>query len=211
MNKKLILLVSCFLGACGGGSGGKGPNLTPAEHLFGAGIGTGATPSHLIPREDGEGYEILSFGAWGNVYDIKRTTNGVVGIDFNHKSFSNNSRIEVFDFLGQQKQDISTNYKSLKDASVEKSTFVGPAIVYMEGGYCGSRCFSISGSDYGTMKLQFGRDIDNATIEFVMSNPDNNLVVTKNSDDLRFTSDRQNVVVTYETANKAYIGYGAKQ
>ncbi len=214
--KQYIALISALaLAACGGGSGGgHGDGLTPAEHLFGAGIGTGQTPTHIIPREDGAGFEILSFGAWGNVYDIKETTNYSLGLG--PVDVVNIHNVALYDFLGQQKLDIATNYKSLKDASVANSTFVGPAIVYLKDttAYC-STCFPANDSDYGTMKLQFGQDIDNATIEFVMHNPENNLTVPTETWDnnpyLRFTTDRQNVAVGYETTDKAYIGYGSKR
>ena len=212
--------------ACGG-SGGGGDKLLPAEKLFGKGIGTGQTPTHIVPREDGAGFEILSFGAWGNVYDIRQTTDN---IDFpasggwnTASSIRNNNNIALYDFLGQTKLDVKENYKFIADASVTGATFIGPAVMY--SWIYGGGVRNATDSDYGTMKLQFGEDIDSARLEFVMNNPSNNLITTytgtcgSDKPCLKFTSDRENVAVTYRspgslsqgTEGKTYVGYGSKR
>lgn len=228
MRKLVTLTVVLVLTSCGGGSGGgHGDRLTPAEHLFGPGVGTGQTPSHIVPREDGAGFEILSFGAWGNVYDIKTTTERIdspASGGWNMFSdISNNGHISLYDFLGQKKLDVEKNYRFGANASVENATFVGPAIMY--SWVYGGGMHGATGSDYGTMKMQFGEDIASARIDFVMSNPSNNITTLYNgtcgSDRPcpRFTEDRKNVAITYETPGgvyqgtegKTYIGYGAKK
>ena len=204
------------LAACGGGSGG-GDGLTPAEHLFGAGIGTGQTPTHLIPREDGAGFEILSFGAWGNVYDIKETTASYISGGgpgaWRGVAISNIHNYTLFDFSGQQKEDIRANYRFSKDASVSNATFVGPAIVYNKDHSIGGDGFHANSSDYGTMKLQFGQDIDNWRLDFVMSDSANNATITSPDSytNIEFTSDRKKVGVSYGNDEHVYIGYGSKQ
>ena len=215
MNKKLILLVSCFLGACGGGSGRNGPNLTPAEHLFGAGIGTGATPSHLIPREGGNGYEILSFGAWGNVYELKKTSD-TISPKANMVSINAYHNAELYDFTGQQKLQMQ-DWHYEKDASVSNAIFTGPAIMYSGKGWLGD--MAAEASDYGTVKIQFGYDIaDPARVEFVMSNPENSINMTSGYT-MNFSEDRNNVYIwagykedpgKYESPSKFYQGYGHK-
>ena len=214
---KKIKTLSLIFGS-GGSGGGYGDGLTPAEHLFGPGIGTGQTPTHIVSREDGAGFEVLSFGAWGNVYDLKKTNGSVFGGWSSGNNIKNNN-IELYDFLAQRRLDVQQNYKSEVDASVANSTFVGAAIMY--AWHAGNGLIA-DGSDYGTMKLQFGEDIGSARLEFVMSNPDNNLITmvsgTEHSDgfDSKFTTDRKNVSVKYRTSfdatyGKTYIGYGSKK
>lgn len=231
--KKYVVLASVLtLTACGGGSGGgdHGENLTPAEKLFGADFGTDQNPTNLIERQDGAGFEFLSFGAWGKVYDIKKTSTGISNGDSGAWSNVSIHRgigdFTLFDFLGQQKQDIQNNYIYMNDVYNANSTFVGPAIVYnrdysvtpttcsMHHGCYVSNDFYAGNSDYGTMKLQIGQDIDNWKLDFVMSNPDNNATIISpdaNIDKIRFTSDRQNAAVSYKTEDRWYVGYGARQ
>ena len=219
--KQYTLLISALaLSACGGGSGGgDGNGLTPAEHLFGTGIGTGATPSHLIPREDGTGFEILSFGAWGNVYDIKETSNRITlkdswGMYDNHIWIQSRQNSTIYDFTGQQNLEVE-QWRYAKDASVSNATFTGPALMY-QGTQSYGDTWTADASDYGTVKIQFGYDIDNPpSIEFVMSNPENNL--TTSTATINFSEDRNDAyiwTVVREDNNfnnfKAYKGYGHK-
>lgn len=213
--KQYIALISALaLSVCGGGSGGGTEiNLTPAEHLFGAGIVTGQTPTHLVPREEGAGFEILSFGAWGNIYDIKKTTNFTGAWRSGLQSIYPGKY--VFDFSDQIKLDITTNFKFSRDASVANATFVGPAIVYISDI---KDNLYITDSDYGTMKVKFGQDIANTRLEFVMNNPDNNLVTTSTYSwypNFYFTEDRQNIAICHDTRDgtieKIYFSYGSKQ
>lgn len=212
MKQYITLIFALALSACGGGSGGgHSDGLTPAEHLFGAGIGTGQTPTHLVPREDGAGFEILSFGAWGNVYDIKENSNSTIDLRaWNYWQLTNNSGGALYDFIGQQKLHMQENYRFAKDASVANSTFVGPAIAYHT-----DNSQRLLDSDYGTMKLQFGQDIDNTRLEFVMNNPANNLTVTgPENTRMLFDSNRGNVAVSYWTTtggDPIYVGYGSKR
>lgn len=211
MKNVVLLTLILLLSACGGGSSGGGNGLSPAENLFGAGIGTGQVPTHLVPREDGAGFEILSFGAWGNVYDIKRTSENSINLNgWQYGTHTISSDEPLFDFLGQQKLNIQDNYRFAKDASVANSTFVGSAIMYTT-----DPSQHLTDSDYGSMKLQFGQDIDNIRLEFVMNNPENNITVTSNDNvNLRFTGDRQDVAVGYWTLSgndPIYVGYGTKK
>lgn len=215
--KKYFVLISVFaLAACTGGSGGGGSSLTPAEQLFGGGMGTGATPTHLISRPDGIGNEILSFGAWGNVYDLRETSNRIsiggwtspYNPSYIWLNVQNGS--EVYDFTTQQNQAINT-WGHLADASVSNATFTGPAIMYKG---VGSSDYLTNSSDYGTMKVQFGYDIGTpARIEFVMSNPENNLV-TNGASVERFSDDMNNIyimkVIRGENfiLDRVYRGYG---
>lgn len=219
MKKYLDLISVLTLAACAGGSGGGGNSLSPAEQLFGSGMGTGATPTNLISRPDGVGSEILSFGAWGNVYDLKKTSDNVELTGW-HTSYSPgvylsvSSGSEVYDFTGQQKLEIA-QWTYPKDASVSNATFTGPAIMYQG---IPNVWHVTNGSDYGTMKLTFGYDIDSpARLEFVMSNPENNLVVDQFnfSGTANFSEDRNNVYLYYyhDTQNSYqggnyYKGYG---
>ena len=218
MKKYLFLIPILTLTACGGGSSGEhGASLTPAEHLFGAGIGTGQIPSHLVPREDGAGFEILSFGAWGNIYDIKETSNNITYQYFYpHESFYVRSGSKVYDFMGQQNQ-LLNQWTYLKDGSVSNATFTGPAIMYKGTGNYASG-FLADNSDYGTMKLKFGYDIDTPpTLEFVMSNPENNLTVENFNGTPRFSEDRNDVYIWHVQKDNPdgpidaiYRGYGHK-
>jgi hypothetical protein len=210
--KNYLLLISILsLTACGGSGGGGENGLTPAENLFGAGIGTRQTPTHLVPREDGAGFEILSFGAWGNVYDIKENPNNKIDLrPWGYSQLTNYSSGALYDFIGQQKLHMQENYRFAKDASVANSTFVGPAIAYHT-----DNSQRLLDSDYGTMKLQFGQDIDNTRLEFVMNNPANNLTVTgPENTRMLFDSSRENVAVSYWTTrggDPVYVGYGSKR
>ena len=213
--RKYITLVSILsLAACGGGSGG-GDGLTPAEHLFGVGIGTGQTPSHLVPREDGNGFEILSFGAWGNVYEIT-PINGYGTFEYLGE-VQNPENLTMYAFTGQQNLQMA-QWGYAKDASVSNAVFTGPAVML---GYHNinqsNHVFHVAdSSDYGTVKIKYGYDISNPpSIEFVMSNPENNLTTT--SATINFSEDRNNVRIWTEVRDdndwnkyKSYTGYGHK-
>lgn len=235
----LGLLNACSLDGGGGGhnySGDNGDNptvptppenpainnpdidemLKDSEKLFGKGNGLGNTPTELKEQIDNAGFSYMSFGAWGNVYDITeadKTTSWDVfcrGCMTRDRIWANAGHI---DFTTQQREELKT-YTYSKDASVANSVFRGPALMHYLP--WNSNTGEVIDWDYGTMELKFGQDIANATLSFTMSNPINNRTVDgyflQN-----FSADRNNVEVGYaEFENNAhnvrsYHGYGTKQ
>lgn len=232
MKPFVILLSILSLTACGGGSGGTSnstsnpgtvtpddPNvpgiddeLTAAEQLFGQGNGIGATPTTLLARTDDLGFEYLSFGAWGNVYDLRETDTTKMVKIYGSNTFITGQHLE---FTTQQLQTMQS-WTNAKDVSVADSTYTGPAIMYyMPHNPSGD----VTESDYGTMQLSFGHDISNSVLNFVMHNPANSISLNSTDDvyTTGFSEDRNNVVVVYGVYEnnalnlRIYHGYGTKQ
>lgn len=193
--------------------GGGGNSLSPSEQLFGSGMGTGATPTHLISRPDGIGNEILSFGAWGNVYEIT-PINGHGFFEYLGE-VQNPGHISMYAFTGQQKMQMA-QWDYTEDASVSNAVFTGPAVMLEYHNVNQSNYVShvADDSDYGSVKIKFGYDISNPpSIEFVMSNPENNLTTT--SATINFSEDRNNARIWTNVRDdtdwnkfKSYTGYG---
>ena len=245
MKKIIYCLFILVLGACGGNSSGNGtassspeinmpdeptfipddtdtPNieeeLTAAEILFGKGNGLGSAPTYLKAQNDNAGFSYMSFGAWGNVYDIVEKTERrgfTFPINFGYTSHEFVDG-PYMDFTTQKNTELTT-YTYSKDATVENSVFRGPALMYKMPH--NPNTGQLLDSDYGTMELKFGKDIDLATVSFVMSNSANNISISSANDEFsqNFSEDRQHVDVQYglyDNNNRTvtvYHGYGDKQ
>ena len=235
MKHFVILLSILSLTACGGGSGGSSPSnpgpvnpgntnvpglddeLTAAEQLFGQGNGTGATPTALLARTDNLGFDYLSFGAWGNIYNLKESDTTkllkiLVPSEPTYNAFISGNHLE---FTTQQLETMQ-NWTHTKDSRVAEATYTGPAIMYyMPFNPSGA----VTESDHGTMQLSFGQDIANSVLNFVMHNPSNNISLNSADDvySTNFSEDMNNVVVVYgmweNNAHnlRVYHGYGSKQ
>ena len=262
MKKILSLFMILILAGCaGGGSGGGSTNgnanqgetpvipgqddpnigeeLTAAEQLFGQGNGTGATPTELLPRTDNLGFEYLSFGAWGNVYDIKHNDDPTPNI-----AYFEGQQGGHYSFITNAENENMNSWNHTANASVADSVFAGPAIMHNVTKYdtkidivnpcptCGYTIYFKHDPDYGTMQLAFGHDITNYVLTFTMNNPENNLVLTYPNDasngyiNLKFddTNERAHVFYRDEIPGvgcedpycyiqhyKEYEGYGIKQ
>ena len=261
MKKFLSLFLVIILVGCGGGSGGTSnstsnpgtvtpdeptvipddPNipgiddeLTAAEQLFGQGNGTGATPTTLLTRTDALGFDYLSFGAWGNVYDIKYNEDPTPNI-----AYFDGQQGGHYSFITNSENEYMTSWNTTANASVANRVFTGPAIMHNVTKYdsridyptC-QQCTTTfkHNPDYGTLQLAFGHDITNYILTFKMNNPENNLVLTLPEDAnglmylaTKFNEQRDKVYIFHRTEAeredpygyiehyKEYQGYGIKQ
>lgn len=219
MKNYLIFILAFTISACnsGGGSGGveydDNCTLSESEQLFGQGNGTGAIPTELLPHTDNAGLSYLSFGAWGNVYDLVKN-NTTVKVPYETVYNTNHDLLE---FTTQQK-DKMESWKYYADETVADAAFVGPAIMYHLRQPKGYSYSFFEGQDYGTVKVTYGHDISNATVSYTMHNPNNNWEYTTNSANwlFHFSDDRQNIQIDsrnrYElngdTHTNFYQGYG---
>jgi hypothetical protein len=249
MKKILALVLTLLLTACGGGGGSTGssgnssgsnpgntpgedpivpdpndPNiieeLTAAEQLFGQGNGTGATPTNALFRTDDLGFPYYSFGAWGNVYDIKMN-------DGTYQYYGGLVDIGYFTFIQNAENAGMNSWNKYPDVSVADSTFKGPAImnhqvIYSANG--GSTTFYYY-PDYGSLQVSFGHDINDYIINFVMHNPENNLTLTSETVSgnsiWKLNDERDKIRVQYSQFTheenepfwhtRIYQGYGIKQ
>lgn len=247
MKKILSLLLVIVLAGCGGGSGGTSnstsnpgtitpdeptvipddPNvpgiddeLTAAEQLFGQGNGTGATPTNLLLRTDDLGFNYFSFGAWGNVYDIKMH-------DGTYQYYGGLTDIGYYTFIPNSENENMNSWNKYPDASVADSVFAGPAIMTHQVTYSanGSSTTFNTYPDYGTLQVSFGHDINDFVINFKMHNSENDLVLTSSTISgnsvWKFNDERDKIRVNYTQFsheldepfwhNKIYQGYGTKQ
>lgn len=263
MKKILSLVLTLLLVACGGGSSSNpattnpendqvDPIITPdpnipdildelsaAEQLFGQGKGTGATPTDLLAQTDNLGFDYLSFGAWGKVYDIKHNedpTPNIAYFDGQHGGY--------YSFITNTENEHMKSWNNTANASVANSVFTGPAIMHNVTAYntkididnpcptCGYTTYFKHNPDYGTLQLAFGHDISNYVVTFTMNNPENNLVLTypngagNGYSNIKFDDTREKVHIFYRDSvpgvgcedpycyiqhYKEYEGYGIKQ
>lgn len=161
MQKYIISLLILMLCACNNGGGGDNynrhhgininkpisgndsntnSNLTDAEKLFGQGQGLSSQPTDLLSRTDDNGFEFLTFGAWGKTYDLIPIyeQDGVVS----------------YKFTDEQQQELSTWTRKLDVWPIKfdyNNSFKGPATMkeYDNSG-------NIIDSDYGTMRAEIG-------------------------------------------------------
>lgn len=268
MKKYFVLISVIALAACTSGSGGSGsgnsgfnsgsnpgedpiipdpndPNiideLTAAEQLFGQGNGTGATPTDLLAQTDNLGFDYLSFGAWGNVYDIKYVEDNITGSDI---AYFNEMQGAYYSFITNSENEHMASWNKTADASVADSVFTGPTIMHNVTKYdtkidienpcptCGYITYFKHDPDYGTLQLAFGHDISNYVVTFTMNNPENNLVLTypngagNGYPNIKFDDTREKVHIFYRDSMpgvgcedpycyiqhyKEYEGYGIKQ
>ena len=265
MKKIIYCLFILVLGACGGNSGGNEtvsstpeinmpdeptfipddtdtPNieeeLTDAEILFGKGNGLDAIPTGLKTQTDAIGNSYLSFASWGNVYDIKHH----VAKEASDIPFFMWLHPENYSFMETTTSKYGSNLNKSADVSVADATFTGPAIMktYLryteipEEGRSTTKNIYYS-PDHGSMKLTFGHDKNDNVIEFIMHNPENNLVLRNSGASIFFDDNRDNVHVFYTLQNsqepeshpvttemfkpatgyyyyeKQYEGYGSRQ
>ncbi len=245
MKKILSLLLVIVLVGCGGGSSPSNPGpvnpgdpnvpgiddeLTAAEQLFGQGNGTDANPTELLTRLDNTNAEYVSFGAWGNVYDLIPTQAGatIVG-PLGVKQY----RWYHYDFTPQQNAEMA-GWTTPVDTSLANATFKGPAIMNAFDNTIpeGYEPHLLPG-DYGSMEVKFGMDVNSPIINFVMNNPDNNISLygtTSAGSIVGLSNDKNNIHVQYERdiPSRVYIdepgyytyeapqhliykGYGTKQ
>ena len=237
MKKILSLLLVIVLTGCGGSGGGavhsETPNvpniddeLTAAEQLFGQGNGTGAEPTELLTGLDNANNEYLSFGAWGNVYDILSTQHGtnVIGPlgEMHYRWYH-------YYFTPQQTEAMA-QWTDTVDNSLANATFRGPAVMNaFESDNPQGYNAQLPG-DYGSVEIRFGIDVNNPIISFVMSQPENNVTLYDTSSIVGVSSDKNNIHIhhernipsrvyidelgyyTYESPQLLiYEGYGVKQ
>lgn len=179
MQKYIISLLILMLCACNNGGGGDNynrhhgininkpisgndsntnSNLTDAEKLFGQGQGISSQPTDLLSKTDDNGFEFLTFGAWGKTYDLVPTheQTGVVS----------------YKFTDEQQQKLSTWTRKLDvwPMKFDNHDFKGPATMleYDNNG-------SVIDSDYGTIiarvdgtkEIGYGVSSDEPQFDFI--------------------------------------------
>jgi len=134
--------------------------LAELERLFGPGKGLDGIPTELVSQTDKGGFEYLTFGAWGETYDIRVRPDVNGGINW-------------YDFTDKQYVELKQRFQNADPDDDCATEYKGPAIMMAHGDHS-----EIVATDYGTMLYKLAGEYG-PTIIFDMYNDENDLLVRR--------------------------------